>query len=1050
MATVELLCGAARSARARYLDGVMRANWGRAVLLVPTRRYALSRLEAVVRDGKLDGAWGRPVRAFDDFAFDLLRDEGAAPVRIADVERSALIETAIAAARTRPELASLRAALETGGFASHVTRVITELKQAAIEPADFRARVVDKPGAGTMDQAVASVYEEYQQALRDAKVYDLPGLFWEANTLCRAKRPAVLERVDVLLLDGFDDFTPSEFRLVEALERHVRLLAIGLNYDVAPGRSDLYSVPRKTAEMVRTRFSVTERVFEESEAESFSEFASSHLSPRDRLSVPPGLRRNIAVIPCADLVQETETIGRRIKTLLIEEKIPPDEIAIVYRNAGPALGTLRAVFDEFGIPLRAGAAPALTESAVCGFMLQVLDAAESWTRASVLEVLCAPWFRGGPPHEFAHADTFSLLTRAACIVAGYDEWQERLQRLAERIARGAADGLLEGLPCAAAAVATLLGAVGRLHDLLAKIPREASIADFAQALDGLIEDLRIPCAVDAYPEESIRASESAALAAFRRLLAMLAAWGASSDKEPRTVFSARLRRAIENSSYARPQPARGVVCMDAAAVRHLRFDYVFLAGVNEGEMPCPPPGNAIYSESDLERLRKSNVPLDGKEAHSGREILLFHHVFDVPRRHLFITWRLLSPRGQEKLPSPYVSGLLELFEGLGLQAAPPQANAFVPPPNEAGSLRDLKNAAFSDGGEALRDLFSRDFARVAEAANIEAVRHDDSPFGIYDGAISDPGLVASIRERFGPDHVFSVSQIETYRKCPFRFFVERLLGVEPAEEPAAEFDPRVRGSMMHQALQTFHERFRGIPVTIIPADEASAAMVAAVGAVFADSAWRSTNAPRGLVEAERRRMVALLLRYLEIARGRGETPWKPSHFEVSFGPVRDASIASPATAEPFVLDTPEGNVRFDGRIDRIDISEAGARLIDYKSSSSVAPKDLNEGRSIQLTVYALALEQLLMPGTLCAEAYFVRPGYDEDRECLGRGGKTPMWDLRRAVALDTIAQSVRGIREGRFPPLSDEDGGACSYCPARRACRFDQGRVARKQEAGHA
>ena len=40
MATVQLLCGAARSERARHADGLMRKHWGRARLLVPAREYA--------------------------------------------------------------------------------------------------------------------------------------------------------------------------------------------------------------------------------------------------------------------------------------------------------------------------------------------------------------------------------------------------------------------------------------------------------------------------------------------------------------------------------------------------------------------------------------------------------------------------------------------------------------------------------------------------------------------------------------------------------------------------------------------------------------------------------------------------------------------------------------------------------------------------------------------------------------------------------------------------------------------------------------------------
>jgi len=101
MAQVRLFCGAARSGRARHLDNLMRAHWGRAVLLVPTRQYARRRLEKLILEAGLDGAWGQPVCAFDDFVADMLRANGVEADPIHDVERRLLIEHAVARLRAR-------------------------------------------------------------------------------------------------------------------------------------------------------------------------------------------------------------------------------------------------------------------------------------------------------------------------------------------------------------------------------------------------------------------------------------------------------------------------------------------------------------------------------------------------------------------------------------------------------------------------------------------------------------------------------------------------------------------------------------------------------------------------------------------------------------------------------------------------------------------------------------------------------------------------------------------------------------------------------------
>ncbi|MDQ1257094.1 MAG: hypothetical protein QG656_1695, partial [Candidatus Hydrogenedentes bacterium] len=286
MAAVRLLYGSARSGRARQIDDWMCTQWRRALLIVPTRRYARVRTEELILGRGLDGAWGKPVFAFDDFAAHLVQTNGLQATRIQDVERRFLLERAVARLRETGALDAVGDAANTAGFVSHVLRVIVQLKQAAIEPYAFRQRVTKRSGSTPLDLAVAEIYDGYQRALLEAGVYDVPGLFWQADLLCGEGRPRALESVETVLLDGFDDFTPSEFRLIESIERHVDLLAIGLNYDPAPDRQDLYEVPARTSKRIRERFVPELFTFDESPAESHAEFAASHIFWRNRSPLP--------------------------------------------------------------------------------------------------------------------------------------------------------------------------------------------------------------------------------------------------------------------------------------------------------------------------------------------------------------------------------------------------------------------------------------------------------------------------------------------------------------------------------------------------------------------------------------------------------------------------------------------------------------------------------------------------------------------------------------------------------------------------------------------
>ena len=131
-----------------------------ALLLVPTRRLARERTEALLRTFDLPGLWGGGVTTFPDFIARLLQHEGMPSRLLTDLERRMLIEVVIADLRQRGTLSAIGAAAETRGFASHMMQTITQLKQAAIEPASFRACTGERPRPGSMDALVADVKNE--------------------------------------------------------------------------------------------------------------------------------------------------------------------------------------------------------------------------------------------------------------------------------------------------------------------------------------------------------------------------------------------------------------------------------------------------------------------------------------------------------------------------------------------------------------------------------------------------------------------------------------------------------------------------------------------------------------------------------------------------------------------------------------------------------------------------------------------------------------------------------------------------------------------------
>ncbi|MCC6487758.1 MAG: PD-(D/E)XK nuclease family protein [Candidatus Hydrogenedentes bacterium] len=1021
------------------------------MLILPTRFAANRRLERILRESGRVAAWGHTVLAFEDFATLILRSEGHAVLAIQELERRLLVDGVVRKLASGGRLDALGNAAVSPGFVKHVLHVITQLKQAAIDPAHFRALLSERKQASWLDEIVALVYEGYQATLLDTGCYDRVGIYWRAEVAVREGRPKVLDGLRTLLIDEFDDFTASEFRLIQSLAAHVDAVGFGLPFNRSAGsQRDVYRIPHETAEHIQRFFRVAEhREFPEPAPHSCAEYLATEIFWRDRPQPKPDLQRNVELIACPDLRQEVEIIGRRVKTLLLDHKVSAERVAVVFRTPADVASTVKSVFREFQIPVRMQTPDPLLETAPAAFLLALFEVADGWARDAVLDVLLSPCFpqASHAPEARRHWNLFRVLARRAGIIEGCEEWRMRLECLLAQLEQGSGESvadLKKQAPAALDAAKSLVHAVQSLAELRAEIPESGEPRSFISAMESILDRVREYAIADPVTGTDARFSRLAEIEAVREALGRLDAWyerGRAVSEYQRDDFLRVFRAALADAARPRDVSPPAVHFLSPEALRHRDVDYVFLGGMNEGVFPRPPALGAIYTEADLQDFKSLEVRFQDSAYCASHEMLLFRHVVASAKQALLVTWHEQTPEGLPASRSPFLIDTLELLSGCGIDPVTCDAPAFAPRPGDVASVRDLRNAAFARNA-GLRQVLPSECAPVLTAQRIETARQDSSQFGAYDGILADEAIRAELRAVYGPGHEFSVSQLEMYGACPFSFFMERILGIEPEEDPKTEFDPRIRGSILHEVLQRFHTSFRGKALCDIAPDEAEPVMGRHLEEVFEERARWSINTPRAMLAVEKARLAERLNRYLRIGREPADSTWSPQSFEFSFGRAGKASGEAPSRAEPYVLDTPAGPVLFSGRIDRIDFDDsANARIIDYKSTLSVQQADLKAGVSLQMPLYAMALEEYLMPGTPCAEARLVEVGTRKSLECLKTRDMT--FKERAAFVREKIAAYVEGIRSGAFPP--DPYKEQCRNCATHRPCRFDSGRVERKR-----
>ena len=328
---------------------------------------------------------------------------------------------------------------------------------------------------------------------------------------------------------------------------------------------------------------------------------------------------------------------------------------------------------------------------------------------------------------------------------------------------------------------------------------------------------------------------------------------------------------------------------------------------------------------------------------------------------------------------------------------------------------------------------------TAAALQVLARRVRGTPFAEYDGLLKDGDVVLDVADAFPPEYLFSASQLETYIACPFQFFCKYVLKLEPAERrDEIDEDFTERGSKIHDMLESLEKMKRDSLANSDLEELERAALSEVLGRERIDA----SEVELGLAEIERRRLGQTIERYrFQHQSYAGDASGRPVplRFEVTFGEETGESHA--------YLEIGRGkrSVRLRGKIDRIDLVEGpegrGFRVIDYKSGPGPATSDVRRARLLQLPLYAMAVERIILAGE---DLGLSDVGYWALREEGYRGIAFAEWRQVQEALEVYVAELVDRLRRGVFPVDSQVDG--CEgFCDFRAICRVRQARLAAKR-----
>ena len=508
-----------------------------------------------------------------------------------------------------------------------------------------------------------------------------------------------------------------------------------------------------------------------------------------------------------------------------------------------------------------------------------------------------------------------------------------------------------------------MGPFSRLADVLAATQRQPTGPELAEALRGFWRDLRVEETLQSWSKAAAaargEAREPAALPVIHaQAWEELGRWLEGLDlafettRLPLGDWLPVLESGLAGlSAGVIPLALDEVLVGEVDRSRNPNLEVVMVLGLNERVFPAPPEPAVLLNPNERDALLSLGLTLGLSERDQiGHERLLGYIACTRARRRLVATYARKDIEGKPLNPSDFVYHLQRLFPGLEPQRfdgtldwrESVHPSELIAPLLRNG-LQDAETKAQSLAALEHLPVFGPVLAQWEQAREAKAV------------TVLAEGVAGRI---YGAELKTSISALEDYAACPFKFFVVRGLRAEERQE--FEVDRRERGSFQHEVLMAFHRRLqaggrRWRDLAPAEASELIGRIGTELQTTFREGLFLSTPARRFTA----RMLIDSLQQFIGVlVSWAPQYGFEPTAVELGFG-LEDDGLG------PWSIDL--GNERvllLRGRIDRVDLlpqadREAGATpnqmyavVIDYKSGGrKLEEVKLVNGLDLQLWAY---------------------------------------------------------------------------------------------------
>ena len=942
--------------------------------------------------------------------------------------------------------------------------LFADIQQAIENPENISSHSIKDPSRLKDLASILKIYESYI----GNTILDYPAVLQLVIKKLQ-QDPSLCQQFGNILLDGFSEFRVPELTFLAAFAHSNTPCACYLEY--SSDNQPMFGNLNETFELLQQagfQSDTIQDAFSTPQSSLFSHLREWLFNTKQSKSYS-GSEHLITVLESTTVHNEVDSIAKFIKWKHEKENIPLHEMVIATRNPEDYSGIFREILPLHGIPVNITDRPKLTHSPLVTAIFSILNLLiYQYQKKDIQKIFSSAYIRlpnTSAADMYRLSFDFELITRKERLKSEFSHyhsetyWLNQLQHIIAKYTHNvnvfhSQNDLIkvkeyEGL---LASATRIYSAIETIQSLLPRAKAICSTKEFLGFIQITLQHFGILQTIEELPLQQEVLSEAftsismkeeierdvRALKTFIDTVQELTFILEHSQTHTFLTFQdycKRLQTTIRGAKFqVKEKHGTGITITSLEQIRELDFKLIIMCGMVDGRFPLHYTADTFMGKE----LKES------EERHIRRErmqfylALIHHSPIDFPRSYLF-SYPTNSKNGEHLIRSQFVDAILKV-------TVENQTLCTISDTKKIAGKSDFLQAYTSHAEHIHYRLKNEDDENDNQSELKLMMTHAAyywSAKGITE-RLANP-LHDSPIKTISDHKVFSVTELDEYIDCGYKYFADRLLKLPSTETESNWFSSLERGNLYHSIFYRFytliqHEYTDSIlpKVQLIPAKR-NDYQEALHSIAVEELSYMYYDHP--FMELEKRAMFGdinqgikgTLSRWLDGEIDSQKDGLFPALFETSFGDKYKSSNQIP----PIHI---TNQILLQGKIDRIDISldNASFKIIDYKTgSSTISQKDVESGNKLQMPLYIKAAQNILEHQYNSIDPKAVNPTYYSLQEFKSKTAFKTNSDIEEKIQsiLEKTDQEILKMKEGHFPvkPLNKA---SCTYCNYSSICRI--------------